>query len=443
MLDQPKTIALPASGSERRKRVLVLSAVWPVLKGNKNAVEVVLHEIVRYLNAEPDFEVAFAQIGFAETPMSPAAQVSVDALKAAGVKFLPSILLQKSQPQPFLIRNYRRLFGKAEHFIPGLGQEAKITAACREAGWTPDVVVPVWSELATAAASGLPWPVYAYYGNPDHKVLLANLTLEWRWERNSRPQWLARHALDRLVQKRVEHMHLETMRRLRLVGDVADNDARFYREAGINAGYVNNMWPTAGNDDWRGRRDASEQVKPLKIAGSLGSLSATGNSFGFWAIGEEILPALKRRFGAGNFELHIYGRNKPRPCLAPLLNDPDIKLRGFVDDIDAELYSCPIFLVANNRYDFKVGHTRFLHAWSLGACVVAWRDSALAMPEIVHRKNALLADTADEMAALIAEAGADVNLRRKLGEEGRKTLLTSYRPETVVADVARGIRSIL
>jgi glycosyltransferase involved in cell wall biosynthesis len=433
---------LPARAAGRRTRILVLSETLPMVAGNMRAAEVVVHEICRFLAAETDFEVAFAEIGLAESTKSAAAQAGIDGLMANGVRFLDRIRLVTEKPRPFPIRVLLNLLGPGDHLIPGLGQEDKIIAVCRSAGWIPDIVIPIWSEVATAAASRLPWPVYAYYGNPDHKVVLANLRLQWCWERRNHPQWLARHLYDRLLQRRLKRAHMNAMRRLALVGDVAENDADSYRAAGINAYYVNNMWPSAGNDDWRNRRDAAEQLSPLKIAASIGQVSGTGNSFGFWAIGEEILPALRRRFGAGKFELHVYGRRTPRDFLRPLLADPAIKLRGFVEDIDGELYSCPVFMVANNRHDFKVGHTRFLHAWSLGACVVAWRDSALAMPEIVHDRNALLADTPDEMVELIARAAADVGLRRRLGEEGRATLRRNFQPETVVADMARRIRSL-
>lgn len=443
MVDKPKSTRLRLDSSRNRKRVLVLSSVWPIAVGNISAAEVVVHEIARLLAAGDDFEVAFMLVNFTEPEKSAAAQAAMDALAAAGARFLPMMQLQKPRQESFLVRNLRILFGSTDGLIPGLDQGGKIVEACRAADWIPDIVVPVWSEVGTAAASGLPWPTYAYYGNPDHKVMLANLQLEWRWARRRSLSGLARYAWSRLIQKRLEQAHVGEMRKLTLVGDVANNDAEFYRSAGVNAYYVNNMWPTAGTDDWRARRDAEEQTSPLKIAASIGRASATGNTYGLWAIGEEILPALKRRFPAGDFELHVYGRQAPRDFLQLLLADPAIRLRGFVEDIDKELLSCPIFLIANNRYNFKVGHTRFLHAWSLGACVVAWRDSALAMPEIVHNENVLLADTADEMAELVAQAASDTAMRRHLGEGGRRTLAQYYRPESVVAGIAERIRSLL
>ena len=43
--------------------------------------------------------------------------------------------------------------------------------------------------------------------------------------------------------------------------------------------------------------------------------------------------------GGGSFEIDIYGRNEPTPRIRSLLNQPEIKVRGFVDDIIAVWYA--------------------------------------------------------------------------------------------------------
>ena len=74
---------------------------------------------------------------------------------------------------------------------------------------------------------------------------------------------------------------------------------------------------------------------------------------------------------------------------------PRVTNDGFVDDIDAELQAAKVFLLCNNSHpDYVVGHTRILHAWSLGSCLVAHLGMARAMPEIVHGENALLGSPA-------------------------------------------------
>ena len=85
----------------------------------------------------------------------------------------------------------------------------------------------------------------------------------------------------------------------------------------------------------------------------------------------------------GSFRVEIFGAAKLHPRIAQHLNGPDVVVRGFVPDIDAAILSAPVFLCINNATPFKVGHTRYLLGWSLGACMVAHRDAALSMPEIV------------------------------------------------------------
>jgi glycosyltransferase involved in cell wall biosynthesis len=423
----------------RHIRILVLSGAWPVIAGATRGAEIALYEMLRLLAAEGDIQVAYTLAATEEVPQSDQMRAGMATLAAAGVRFLPPIRFDYKLPASPLRRSYQRLFSNIS--IPGLGQDDKIVAACQGAEFIPDAVLTVWSDLAAAAASSLPWPVFAYCGNPYHKVVLANLRLQWQWERRRQPSWLARHALERLIAKRIEQLHVRSMRRLAFVGDVHANDVAFYRSVGVAAHYLRSMWPSVDHADWRCRREAAEQLSPLKIAASVASVPSTGNTFGLLAIGQEVLPALRRQFGADAFELHIYGAGVPRPFLKSLLNDPAVKLRGFVDDLDAEIYSCPIYLVANNRYFYKAGHNRFLHAWSLGACIVTWRDSAIAMPELVHDHNVLLAKSADEMTELIAGAAANKALRRRLGAAGRATVQDYYRPETIVAELVRRIRN--
>jgi glycosyltransferase involved in cell wall biosynthesis len=148
-----------------------------------------------------------------------------------------------------------------------------------------------------------------------------------------------------------------------------------------------------------------------------------------------VLPELDRRLG-GDYALHIYGAGRLFPAVAKVLDHPRVVNRGFVDDIDAELRSAKVFLLANNNNPaFVTGHTRVLHAWSLGSCVVAQRNIARAMPEVVHGENALLAETGAELAEQAAAATADEELRRRIGEGGRRTYEREFRPEIVIGRV--------
>lgn len=431
----------------RRPRVLVTSPIWPHVEGCIQAAEVAPFEIARCLQSFEDCDVVYACVGFDVAEPTAAARAGIEQLKAVGVRFLPPVNVPRPRDPGSLARWTRMLFARDPAFLlPGHGSHQPLVDALAafDGGWMPDVVIPVWSYEATAISAGLPCAMYAFYGNPESKVYEANLNLDWRWNRRMLPRWLIGHLADRLRVLAIESASLKQMRQFALIAENAANDTEYYQAKGVpGIHYLPNMWPNPASNAWVARRDALEQTAPVKIAGNIGHLSATANTFGLWAISDEILPALKRRLGPDGFEMHIYGRLQPRPFLRRRLEDPAIRMRGFIDDIDAELLSCPVFLLANNRYGFKVGHTRILHAFSLGACVVAFRDTALAMPELVHGENILLGDDGDQIAELIAMAGTDHALRRRIGQAGADTLRRCFRPEDRVHEMGARIHTLV
>ena len=64
---------------------------------------------------------------------------------------------------------------------------------------------------------------------------------------------------------------------------------------------------------------------------------------------------------------------------------------------------------------------------------------ARAMPEIVHGDNALLGETGAELAEHAAAALRDDELRRRIGEGGRRTFEREFRPDVVVGRVVERI----
>lgn len=381
-----------------------------------------------------------------ERPSVPGTNVLEDLrrLAEAGVRIFPEVCLTQPLPKGVWSKFVDTvLLARAEALLPGAGQAARLERVLN--GWVPDAVLTIWSERATALASTLTCRKLAYYGNPDHKVAAAGAEFEWRMsERSARDlvlyirrwfrAWLIRRA------------HLRVMRGYDGVGDVALNDADFYRAHGVRgAFYIPNMWHQKAGADWETRRDRLEVVRPLRIVGNVGSLRGTGNGLGLHTLATQIVPALRNRLGERAFQVHVFGGGEPHPAISKLLLDPHVVLRGFVDDLDSEILVAPVFLVANNNSRFRVGHTRFLHAWSLGACVIAFRGSAEAMPELEHGVNALLASTPREMAELTAMAAADAGLRRRLGRAGYRTLSEKFSPDTVtkllIARLAGTVRS--
>lgn len=412
------------------KHLLVVSSVWPHVEGSFEAANVVAYSIVAELATSGDFDLSYAYVNANPAEIPPQAEPELAQLRAAGVSFLEPLLLPpppslRERPLAFL----KALFAKPESILfgYGVGDELRVHAQRQV-----DAVLTIWTEVGLNAASDVGTLRFAYHGNPDHKVFDAQhevMRLIGAEPRGMRGfiDWLRRVLLRNLL----ERAHLAILRKYTFVADVAANDAAYYAKQGVNAFYLQNMWPMLPPVDWEVRRDHLEAVNPGKIVGSVGNMSATGNSLGFVALGQEVLPALERQLPVGSFKIHIFGGREPKSYLKPLLTHSAVLLRGFVDDLNEEILSAQVFLISNNHHNFKVGHTRFLHAWSLGSCVVAFRDCCEAMPEIEHGYNALLGDSAEEVAALVAQALNDRDLRRSIGRGGIVTLQQKFSPATV------------
>lgn len=315
-----------------------------------------------------------------------------------------------------------------ELFYPTLRFREEVARRAERA--QADLVFHLWSPASLAACSAVEQPVFAYYGNPDHVSVEARLknpeifSIPRSTLRNR-----ARIGLTMAASAGRKRAHVRLMRTCTWVGCVTAPHVDFWHRHGQpGAFYVRNMWPPAD----------LEAIAPAgppeqnKIAGSIGGLYGTGNSFGLFFLGREIVPALERRLG-DRFTVHVYGAGSPSPAVARALDHPRLRRRGYVDDIDGELRSCAVFLLANNNNpDFLGGFTRVLHAWSLESCLVAHRNIHLAMPEVVHGENALLGGTADELADLVVQALEDADLRRRLGEAGRRTFERDFLPPIVM-----------
>jgi glycosyltransferase involved in cell wall biosynthesis len=84
-----------------------------------------------------------------------------------------------------------------------------------------------------------------------------------------------------------------------------------------------------------------------------------------------------------------------------------------------------------------------MHAWSLGACIVAHSDAALSLPEMVDGENALLGGDPDAIVERIARALGDRSLRRRIGAAGRAMFLAHFTGAAVAADLMQRMRRAL
>lgn len=349
-----------------------------------------------------------------------------------GIEILPTIQApgESSWSKPGIVR--RAFSSNPQLFFPAYALRGEMSRRVSASG--ADVVFQLWSGPALAACADVDVPVFAYYGNPDHRALSARLkhpelfdvplaTLKNR----------IRVKLLKLANARHKSANIALMESATWSANVCATDATFFADHGHpNAFYIQNMW----------EKSELEMPTPLdenKIVGNMGGLYATGSTFGMEFLAKEVLPALDRRLG-DDYSVHIFGAGQPTKTVAAALEHPRVQRRGYVDDIDGELRSAKLFVIMNNNnLDFIAGHTRILHVWSLGCCLIAHRNMALAMPEIVHGENALLGETGEEVAGLIEQALGDENLRQRIAAGGRATFERKFLPPIVMRRVLERI----
>jgi hypothetical protein len=414
-------------------KVLIANPLIPHPEHDVQSANVVVFELMRSLHALPGFEVQFLKIDQADERPPNAAELSgLEKMRAMGIKVHEPLRLPAvTSPPP--VRTLADL--TLRHLHPESEHAALACRAVEALG--ADVLLVPWTEWVTALLADVRLVKFAYYGNADAKVFQARARVRHRLGGESAEAY----AQQQVIAARLEEAHLECMAKYHLLGNVARNDARYYAAVGHpNAFYIQNLWIDRFGLGWREKRDVAEAALaggPAKISASIGNTGATANSHGLEYLVTRALPALRRELADIPFELHVIGGGKPWPALAERLKaEPEIKLRGFVDDIDEELLGASIFLNVNNATDFKVGHTRYLHGWSLGCCVVAHRDAALSMPEIVHEENALLGRDEHDIARQVRRALTDPALRRRLGEAGFATQQRYFTSDAVAARIA-------
>ncbi|MBK5957181.1 hypothetical protein CCR97_03025 [Rhodoplanes elegans] len=413
-------------------RLAVVTANRPHPAHSVRAANVVIFELIRALAARPELEVGWLLVEHDGSSLATDDERNGSQfLQDAGVSLIGEMTL----PKPTRVggRIERLLAPKIEHFYPDYVHSAVIGREL--SNWKADVAFVPWSEWLTAACADVPMTKFAYYGNPDPKTGRA------RTHHDIRLEGLSLSRLATLIGLRqLEKMHLAVMHKLDLIGDVANNDAEYYRNNGFdNAFYVRNIWIDRLGETWRPRRSELESPTPVRIIANVGKLGGTANRLGMEYLGRELLPALRERMASGSYLIEILGSGNLHPKIANLLSGPDIVLRGFVDDIDEAMMTAPVFLCVNNATSFNVGHTRYLHAWTLGCCVIAHRNASLAMPEIEHGKNALLGSSAAEIADLIATAAGDATLRNRIGEGGWLTYRELFTADRVAEHIAERI----
>lgn len=388
------------------------------------AANVVLFQIIRALATHKNLRLKIlpVQIGDIDIDrgMPEESRGGKAILQEEGVTFLPPLVLEKPQPVwSGALRHLTYLDSRPINFYPILRQSDHTRDAAAEIG--ADAILTIWDEALTAAFSDCPQFKITYYGNPDPKNRRAQTLLAARLSGSADVPLRFGY-----LQRQLEKAHVQIIAKWDVMANVAANDAAYYAAKGHpNSSYIQNTWiDNLGPDKIQARTWPQRPV--AQVIASIGRPAGTANSLGLLYLATEFLPAMRRVFGTQPFELHILGSGNPDPRLAKQLQAPEIKLRGFVDDIDAELLDKPLFLCLNNGTEYNVGHTRYLHAWSLGNCVLAHSAVREAMPELRHDENCLLGESAEAIARQVLRAHTDPQMARSLGDAGYRTFRNEF-----------------
>ena len=218
-------------------------------------------------------------------------------------------------------------------------------------------------------------------------------------------------------------------------GSFGKYDAEWLYNSGIN---ISKYYPTPYYDtskkeflDYENR--VSQKNKKYKIATSLGRLHATATSSGLYLLYNDILPILNEKLGKDNFEIHIFGDGYLRGSLKKLENLDNVKIRGYVDDIDSELLSSDVFLLATNVH---LGYRcRLLNCLARALPIVLHKNDTLNQPEFINEENCMIGNNSNELVDSIIKVLKDQNLKKKLMEGARQTYLDNFYPSKAVEKI--------
>lgn len=422
-------------------KVLVLSENLPTPRHTKiGAVDIVLNALITELSRH-DIQVALqAILPEHRRPLTAEERQLIRGESNPQVKiFEPLFRSDYALAERGLLRyarhGYASLFRQMAYYYPAIKLRPVIEKRIAEFG--ADAILIFWDPAGLAASYQVGVPKLAYYGMPDYAAVKARLEDGDLFGVKLSP--LRRALVMAGIQAREKHQ-LTLMMDCQTAANICAEHADFYRECGHpHSIYVPNMYPAIHRDS-TGVCPSSRMNGKAKIFGSMGYMGATGNTYGFKCIGEEIVPRLDALLGREAYEIHVFGSGEPVPAVRAALNVPNIKMRGWVEDIDSEIQSADVFLVANNTGRYKGSHTRFLHAWSLGACCVSHTYNQRANPEMIHGENVLMGETADGIVHCVVEAIKNPELRAKIGADGRRAYETHFTPTVVVERLVKELR---
>jgi len=222
-----------------------------------------------------------------------------------------------------------------------------------------------------------------------------------------------------------------------VAGHFAAQHAAWARAHGVPACRYYRM-PLTDDSSHGGARRSASAARPKFIL--VGRLAGTLTLAGLYLFAREMLPEMERRFGQDGFEVHVIGRDELPMRLASRLAHPAVKVRGFVEDLEAELASAVALLVPNPvNFSFRV---RILTAFASSCCVIAHQVNAAGTPEFAHDVNLLLGRDGRELGQLAWELAQDPPRRERLVRRARETYEQWFHPQAEAAGLLTDVERL-
>ena len=181
--------------------------------------------------------------------------------------------------------------------------------------------------------------------------------------------------------------------------------------------------------------------KKFKIITALSNLESTSTLSGMVFLFEEVLNKIKNSIGEKNFEIHVIGKGNLPDKLKKYQNDPNVIMRGYVEDINIEFDTADIVLIPTAV--FLGFRCRILNAFAQGACTVIHYNDAINQPEIISEKNCLVGKNGEEVSNLVYKAYKDIEFRKKIRIEARKLYLNNFSPDISTPIILDKLKELL
>jgi polysaccharide biosynthesis protein PslH len=289
----------------------------------------------------------------------------------------------------------------------------KFRALLAQESW--DLVQCEWTPYARFISRGCRTPVLIATHNVESQI----------WERRGQN---ARDPISKAFfwtqERKMRWFEARALLRASSVAAVTRGDVETMRDWGVE-----NVTPVPNGVDLESSIPAPEAERDGEIL-AMASLDWYPNVDALHYFVREILPLLS--VGGSEIRLRIVGRRPSESLKQQLSSNPAVDFTGEVGDVTPYLAQAAVFVVP-----LRIGggsRIKILEALAAGKAVVSTSIGAEGL-DVIHGKHLLIADSPSEFARCVDKLLASKELRRQLGEEGRKLVTDFYGWDGIAAQL--------